>query len=93
MYYCKCGRFAGVNIHGSSPRKFLQEYFHGALASIGYYLTITKYSQENFCAALENCERLAQRSFSCLQYVTTIHTIGIIWLTVFWPVNKIAMAS
>ena len=61
-----------------APGSFSQEYFHGALASNAYYLTITKYSQENFCAAFENCERLAQQSFSCLQYVTTIHTIGII---------------
>ena len=49
-----------------APGSFSQEYFHGALASIAYYLTITKYSQENFCAAFENCERLAQQSFSCL---------------------------
>ena len=61
-----------------APGSFSQEYFHGALTSIAYYLTITKYSQENFCAALGNCERLAQQSFSYLQYVTIIHTVGII---------------
>ena len=42
-------RFAGLNIHGFSPMKFSWEYFCGTLASsVYYYLTITKYSQENF---------------------------------------------
>ena len=80
------GSFSQEYFHGAltsityclTITKYSQEYFHGALASIAYYLSITKYSQENFCAALGNCERLAQQSFSCLQYVTTIHTIGII---------------
>ena len=46
-----------------STRSFSQEYFHGALASSVYYLTIAKYSWENFHSTLENHESLAQQIF------------------------------
>ena len=46
-----------------SARSFSQEYFHGALASSIYYLTIAKYSRENFHSTLENRKSLAQQIF------------------------------
>ena len=36
-------RFAVLNIHSFSLMKFWQEYFHNALTSSAYYLTIVKY--------------------------------------------------
>ena len=39
---------------GFSPIKFLREYFHSALASGVYYLTLAKYTQENFHGILKN---------------------------------------
>ena len=59
-------RFAGLNIRGFSLMKFFTGIFHGALVSSVYYLTITKYSQENFHGTLknhENHESLAQQIF------------------------------
>ena len=43
--------------------KFFMGIFCGALASSAYYLTIAKYSRENFRSTLKNhknCESLAQ---------------------------------
>ena len=52
--------FAGLNICDFSLMKYLQEYFHSALANSAYYLTTAEYSQENSCSTLENHESLAQ---------------------------------
>ena len=44
-----------------------QKYFHGALASSVYCLTVAKYSQENLHSTFKNCENhenLAQRVFT-----------------------------
>ena len=43
--------------------KYSREYFRGALASGIDYLTIAKYSQENFRGILENRKSLAQHIF------------------------------
>ena len=51
---------------GFSPMKFLQDYLHSALASGVYYLTLAKYSQENFHGILKNHKSLAQQIFSRL---------------------------
>ena len=51
--------------------KFLQKYFHSALATSVSYLSRAKNSRENFHGKLtnhENCESLAQLVFPCLQY-------------------------
>ena len=63
-------RFAGLNIHSFGPIKFFTEILCGALASSVYYLTIAKYSQENFCGTLKihkKRESLAQWIFPRLQ--------------------------
>ena len=62
-------RFAVLNIHSFRLMKFWREYFHSALTSSAYYLTIVKYSQETFSSTLENCESLAQWIFLHLQYI------------------------
>ena len=52
---------------------FLQEYFRSALASSVHYLTIAKYSRENFHDILKNHEKsesLAQLIFPRLRYFT-----------------------
>ena len=41
-------RFAGLNIHGFSPMKFLWKYFHGALATSVYCLSIAKIHGKTF---------------------------------------------
>ena len=61
-------RFAGLNIHGFSPMKFLRKYFCGALATSVHYLPIAKNSRENFRSKLKNRKSLAQRLFPHLQY-------------------------
>ena len=49
-------RFTGLNIRSFSPVKFSRKYFCDALASSVYYLTIAKYSQENFHSTLKTAK-------------------------------------
>ena len=67
----------------SDPLSFLQEYFHSALASSVYYLTISKYSWENFHSTLKNCERLAQRIFPLLCQLQWICYNAVKYTTVY----------
>ena len=63
-------RFAGLNIRGFSPIKFLRKYFRGALTTSVYYLPIVKNSRENFRVTLKNHENhksLAQQIFPRLR--------------------------
>ena len=46
--YCECGKIHWAKHSQLSPKKFSWRYLCGALASSDYYLTIAKYSQENF---------------------------------------------
>ena len=68
-------RFAGLNICGFSPMKFLQKYFHGALVTSVYCLPIAKNSRGNFHGTLKNCKNcksLAQQIFPHLRYIDGI---------------------
>ena len=49
-------RFAGLNIRGFSPMKFFTGIFSRCLGQRFYYLTIVKYSWENFHGTLKNHE-------------------------------------
>ena len=48
------------------------EVFSGALTTSVYYLTIVKYSCENFCGTVKNHESLTQQNFPCLQYIIVV---------------------
>ena len=64
-------RFAGVNICGFSLMKFFMRIFSWCLGQ-QCFLTIAKYSQENFHGTVknyENCKSLAQQIFSHLRYM------------------------
>ena len=58
--------------------KFSWEYFHGTMASSVHYLTIAKYSLENFRSTLknrENCKSLASESFPVYGNSSSVHWI------------------
>ena len=68
-------RFAGLNIHGFSPIKFFMGVLLQCLGQGAYYLTIGKYSRENFHGTLKNHESLAQQIFPCVWYMYAyVHT-------------------
>ena len=68
-------KFTGLNIHGFRPIKIFAGILSRCHGQHVYYLTIAKYSQENFRSTLKNRESLAQQIFPRLRYTIGIHQL------------------
>ena len=63
LTYHKQGKVCWAKHLQFQPYEFFTGILLRCLGQQCYYLTIAKYSQENFCSTLKNCESSAQRIF------------------------------